>query len=127
MMYLRRVLFPIHMNAAHPRRRGFTLIELLVVIAIIGVLAALLFPALARAKGSAKRAACIHNQKQLLTTWFLFASDRKDTLPANGHQSPASPNRKFWIQGAFVNTPDNTNTAYLLNDSYAQFARSEER
>src|ERR1041385_3303400 len=110
------------MNAASLHRRGFTLIELLVVIAIIGVLAGLLFPALARAKGSAKRAACMSNQKQLIGTWVLYASDNKDVLPANGRQSPVTTARKLWVQGAFVNTPDNTNSAYLLSPNFAQFA-----
>ncbi len=57
------------------RRRSFTLIELLVVIAVIAILAALLLPALARAKQTAKRAACASNQRQVGVAMRLFLGD----------------------------------------------------
>ena len=56
-------------------RRAFTLIELLVVIAIIAILAAVLFPVFARARGAAQKTTCVSNQKQLQTAWLLYASD----------------------------------------------------
>ena len=79
----------------HP---GFTLIELLVVIAIIGILAALILPALATAKAKALSTACLNNLKQLQTAYLAYADSNHDVLVDNSvNYNEASPNA--WIKG----------------------------
>jgi prepilin-type N-terminal cleavage/methylation domain-containing protein/prepilin-type processing-associated H-X9-DG protein len=74
------------MNASQPRVRSsaFTLIELLVVIAIIGILAALLLPALAASKKKAFHVACINNLKQISLAMLSYTGDNREVFPASG-------------------------------------------
>ena len=101
--------FDIRTNKSAGRRAGFTLIELLVVIAIIAILAAMLLPALARAKDKARTAQCLSNMKQLQLCWHMYFSDNNDLLPLNGATALPGPGGnglpQSWITGAAQGDP----------------------
>lgn len=86
------------------RFKGFTLIELLVVIAIIGILAAMLLPALQRARENARRAVCKGNLKQISLGIHIFSSDHSEKFPcgdANGNTVTADPPVGATVKGSF--------------------------
>jgi prepilin-type N-terminal cleavage/methylation domain-containing protein len=106
------------------RRHLFTLIELLVVIAIIAILAAMLLPALAKAREKARTINCTSNQKQIALACLMYADDSKEILPRHCYQTPHGYTPSWsWMHMVFsyVNSPQtfqcpsNTNALNVTN------------
>jgi len=104
--------------APNVNQSAFTLIELLVVIAIIAVLAAMLLPALSRAKVKAQGIYCVNNLKQLQLSAIMYADDNQDRFPENPGQAVGPP---AWVHGqmtwdtSFQANVQNTNTALMTS------------
>ena len=85
--------------------KGFTLVELLVTIAILAILAAMLLPALGKAKEMAKASSCMNNQKQIGTAFHMYVDDNKDYFPP-------------WVMDSSASAYTVWSWAWALKDNY---------
>lgn len=109
----------------HYGRKSFTLVELLVVIAVIAIMAALLLPALARAKSKARTVICMNNKHQLALALRLYADDFRGYLPINDGDYGSSPTLSAnWVFGWMRWDLDSlsTNSAVMLDPILSSLA-----
>jgi prepilin-type N-terminal cleavage/methylation domain-containing protein/prepilin-type processing-associated H-X9-DG protein len=111
--------------ASSARADGFTLIEVLLVLVIIAVLAAILLPALAKARERGQAILCLNNTRQLELAWQLYADDHESLLPYNLVMKEFSFRTNInWVNNVMTwdLSSDNTNTATITEASLGPYA-----
>jgi len=98
---------------------GFSLIELLVVVAIVGILAALLLPALDSGRLKSKRIGCQSNLRQLALSVQMYSADNEGKLPEN---LPGGDTANIWVRGDLKHAPDATNQVLITQGKLFPYA-----
>lgn len=118
-------------SGVHDRPFAFTLTELIAVVAMLGIGMFAFTPVLSRTRSAGQTIGCLHNVKQLIDAWQMYARDNNDRIVSvqqGGNALGGNYDPKFgppWASGwlDWTLSTDNTNVAFLINERYAKLAR----
>lgn len=103
---------------------GFTLVELLVVLAVVGILVALLLPAISRVKARAQQVDCMSRQKQWAMAFRMYVDDQDDLIPREGYERHGGVTWNNWQQVRGRNSTDSADVWYNALPDYAGVPRA---